>query len=257
MINRLSLIAAMIILIVAAGLLVYNTAAPITQAGAPAVTNAPQTTTDLGGISVTGNGRVRAKPNIATASIGVEITSGTLADAVAQANAKAAAITDKLKSLGVADKDIQTTNFSVSPMTQQPKDGSTPKITGYRVNNQLGVTIRKLDDAGKILDAVVAAGANNVYNISFGVDDATATQLNQQARAAAVKDAQDKASQLAKAANVNLGKLISLSEVSTSRPVYRDYAAAPMMAATAANEVPIQTGELEIVLNVEMKFAVQ
>jgi len=100
--------------------------------------------------------------------------------------------------------------------------------------------------------AMVAAGANNIYGIWFGVDDPTPYQ--QQARAAAIKDAQDKAAQLAKAANVALGKVISISEGSAAPgPVLR--AAAPM--AVGAAEVPVETGELEIDVSVDVRFAVQ
>jgi len=194
-----------------------------------------------------------SKPNTATASIGVEITAGTLADAIAQSNTRINALIEKLKALGIVEKDIQTTNYSITPITQQPKAGGTPTITGYRVSNQVSVTVRKIDDTGRVLDAVVAAGANNIYGISFGVDDPTPYQ--QQARAAAIKDAQDKAAQLAKAANVTLGKVVSISEGSTTpRPVFRA-AAAPM--AVGASEVPVETGELEINVSVDVRFAVQ
>ena len=99
---------------------------------------------------------------------------------------------------------------------------------------------------------MVAAGANNIYGISFGVDDPTPYQ--QQARTAAIKDAQDKAAQLAKAANVALGNVISISEGSAAPgPVLR--AAAPM--AVSAAEVPVETGELGINVSVDVRFAVQ
>lgn len=258
MFNRIAAALAVIILLIAAALLAYTALSPRLAAPAEASGNAllpaQQTTVDSNtGITVSGVGKVRVKPNIATASIGVEITAPTLADATSQANIKATALIDKLKSLGVAEKDIQTVNYNVTPLTQQPKDGSTPKVTGYRVNNQFSVTIRNLGDAGKILDAVVTAGANNIYGITFGVDDPSTYQ--QQARAAAIKDAQDKANQLAKAANITLGKVIAINEGTVSQPVFRG--ALDMAMPAAAPEVPVQTGELEIDVNVSMRFAVQ
>lgn len=248
MINRITLIVAVLLLVVVIAILGY---VAVTPHLAPTPVGAQQTTTDSSGIFVSGTGKVRIKPNIATTSIGVEITAGTLAEATTQANAKMNAVIEKLKGLGIAEKDIQTTNYGIYPVTQPPKSGGTLTISGYRVNNQVSVTIRKIDDVGKVLDAVVAAGANNIYGISFGVDDPTPYQ--QQARAAAIKDAQDKAAQLAKAANVTLGRVLSINEGSVSpRPVVR--AAAPM---AASAEVPIETGELEIVVSVDMRFAVQ
>jgi uncharacterized protein YggE len=257
MINRITLAIVAILLVAAIAILGYIAMTPRlapTPASASVVTSsAQQATTDSSGIFVSGTGKVRLKPNIATASIGVEITAGNLAEATTQANAKMNAIIEKIKGLGVAEKDIQTTSYNIQPITAQPRAGVTPTITGYRVNNQLSITVRKIEDTGKVLDAVVAAGANNIYGISFGVDDPTTYQ--QQARAAAIKVAQDKAAQLAKAANVTLGKVISISEGSAMpQPVFRS---APAMMSADSAAVPVETGELEINVSVEMRFAVQ
>ncbi|MCI0476094.1 MAG: SIMPL domain-containing protein [Anaerolineales bacterium] len=257
MINRITLAIVAILLVAAMAILGYIAMTPRfapTPVSAGIVTSSvQQAATDTSGIFVAGTGKVRLKPNIATASIGVDVTAGNLAEATNQANTKMNAIIEKLKGLGVAEKDIQTTSYSIHPVTQQARAGTTPTITGYRVNNQLGITIRKIDDTGKVLDAVVAAGANNIYGISFGVDDPTPYQ--QQARAAAIKVAQDKAAQLAKAANVTLGKVISISEGSAMpQPVFR---AAPAMMSADSVSVPVETGELEINVSVEMRFGVQ
>jgi hypothetical protein len=246
MTNRIAMTLALFILLASAGLIVYTTAKP-NLASAQGNANMANNS-----ISVSGTGKVRAKPNLATASIGVETIYPTLAEAVNQNNTKMATVTAKAKSLGIADKDIQTIAYNVYPLTQQ-KDNVAPTITGYRVNNQVNVTIRKIEDLGKILDAVVAAGANNVYGISFAVDDPAAFQ--QQARAAAVKDAQDKAGQLAKAAGVTLGKPMSISEgVASPVPVFRS---APAPAGMGGAEVSIETGELEIAVTVQIQFATQ
>jgi hypothetical protein len=157
----------------------------------------------------------------------------------------------KLKSLGIADNDIQTVSYNVNPITQQPNQNATPAITGYHVGNQLQVTIRKIDDLGKILDAAVAAGANNIYGVSFGV--ANPRPYQEQARTAAVQDAQTKAGQLAKAASLQLGMVLSLSEVAvTPRAVPR---AAIEAFGLGGGAVPVQTGELEIVVDVTARFA--
>ncbi|MBM3129618.1 MAG: DUF541 domain-containing protein [Chloroflexi bacterium] len=257
MLNRITLAIVAILLVAAIAILGYIAMTPRlapTPASASVVTSsAQQATTDTSGIFVSGTGKVRLKPNIATASVGVDITAGNLAEATNQANAKMNAIIEKIKGLGVAEKDIQTTSYNIQPITAQPRPGVTPTITGYRVNNQLSITIRKIEDTGKVLDAVVAAGANNIYGISFGVDDPKLYQ--EQARAAAIKVAQDKAAQLAKAANVTLGKVISISEGGVMpQPVFR---AAPAMMSADSVSAPIETGELEINVSVEMRFGVQ
>lgn len=256
MTHRITLTAVAMLLVAASAFVGYLAATPRltpTPANASVVTaSASQATVDTSGIFVSGTGKVRLTPNIATASVGVEITAGTLAEATSQANAKMNAIITRLKGMGIADKDIQTTSYSITPLTQQPRPGVTPAITGYRVVNQLSITIRKMDDVGKVLDAAVAAGANNIYGITFGVDDPTPYQ--QQARAAAVQAAQNKAAQLAKAANVTLGKVISMSEgTAMPTPLFR----VQSVAASAESAVPIEVGELEISVSVEMRFAIQ
>ncbi len=227
------------------------------QSTGPATVNAQQATTDpSSGISVDGQGKVTLKPNIAIANIGVDITTVSLTDATAQSNSKMTAVIDKLKSLGIDEKDIQTTNYNLYPITQQPQkpDGSgTPGIAGYRVSNQVRVTVRKTADLGKVLDAAVGAGANNIYGVTFGVDDLTPYQ--QQARAAAIKDAQDKASQLAKTANIQLGPVIAISEGSQSPSPVRF--AATAFSAAGASDVPVQTGEMQVTVDVTVRFGIK
>jgi len=256
MLNRIMLTLAVLIALGTVGAIGYAAMTPRTASSVEASSLALpslQSTTDSSGITVSGTGVVRVKPNIATTNVGIETTAATLADATSQSNTKMTAIIDKIKSMGVADKDIQTSSFNISPIMNQPKQGESPKITGYRVNNQVNVTIRKIDDVGKILDAVVAAGANNIFGISFSVDDPTPYQ--QQARAAAVKDAMDKAGQLAKAAGITVGKVISINESGvTPRPIFRAATASP---AFADSTVPVETGEMQISITVDMRFGIQ
>lgn len=207
------------------------------------------------GIRASGEGKVRVKPNIAMANIGVEITAVTLAEATSQANSKMNAVIEKVKRLGVAEKDIQTISYDVDPITKPTptREGAPPAITGYRVSNQLRVTVRKIDDVGKILDAAVAAGANTISGFSFSVDDPKPYQ--EQARAAAVKNAQEKAAQLAKAAGIQLGKVLLISEgMGPVRPFVRG---AEFALAESAAAVPVEVGELEITVQVEVRFAIQ
>lgn len=205
------------------------------------------------GIDVSGTGTVKVAPDIATSSIGVEVTSATLAEASSQANTTMSNVIDAIKGLGVDPKDIQTTNYNVTPLQNEPQTaGGTPKITGYRVSNQVNVTVRKIDDLGKIIDAAVGAGANSIFGISFNVADPTPYQ--QQARAAAVKDAQAKASQLAQAGGITLGKIVSITETQVSTPFPR---AATASFAAGAGAVPIQTGQMEVDVSVDVRFAIQ
>ena len=205
------------------------------------------------GIRVSGIGRTVAKPNMASTSIGVEAVGSTLQQAKIKSNNAMETIIDKIKSLGVADKDIQTRSYHVTTLTDSSSVSKAPKVTGYRINNQVNVKIRNLADVGPLLDAVVALGANDISGISFEIDDPTHYQG--QARQLAVKDACEKAGQLARASGIVLGKVLSISESGASGRSngYRAFSMSEM--ANAA--VPVQTGEMEIVVQVDMLFDIQ
>ena len=232
-----------------------RSASDVALAADPALAGMQQTGTDTTtGITVSGEGKVFVKPNVALVTIGVDITTASLTEATSQSNTRMAAVVAKIKGMGIADKDIQTASYNVNPITQQPKDNtSTPSITGYRVSNQMRITVRKIDDLGKILDAAVQAGANSVYGVSFTLDDMTPYQ--QQARAAAVKDALDKAGQLAKAANIQLGQVLSITEGTLQSSPVAPTAARMSLAAGA--EVPVQTGEMQITVNVVARLSIK
>ena len=126
-----------------------------------------------------GHGEVKAKPDIATTNVGVEVTAPTVVDAMAEANTKMADVLAAVKKLGIADRDIQTSNFSINferqsgSTLQSPTNGSATASSDsqrsgvYRVSNMVQITIRNLDQVGSVLDAVVKAGANNVWGVNF------------------------------------------------------------------------------------------
>ena len=254
--NKIGLIVTTVALMVATALIVYLAIVPaLTPNSVLAGGVSAQTTTSSAdtGIAVSGTGKVSVKPDVVMSSIGIQVNGSSLSDATSQANTKMAAVISQIKSMGVADKDLQTTNYSVQPITDQSKpDGGTGKITGYQINNQVNVTVRKIDDLGKILDAAVAAGANSIYGVSFSVDDPAPYQ--QQARAAAVKDAQDKAGQLAKAGGLTLGKIVWISEGTVSpQPLFRAAAASIGL----GGAVPVESGQMDVTVSVDVRFALQ
>ncbi len=226
-------------------------AAPPTQGGTPVPgSNAP--TTDIG---VTGTGRVFGSPDTAIATVGMDITGPTLTSASSDASTKMKAVLDKIKSLGVDPKDIQTVNYSVNPITSNPKEGETPRITGYHVSNIVQIKIRKLDQVGTILDGAMGAGANSLNGLYYTIDDPTA--LTQQARAKAVADALAKAQTLADAAKVKLGPIISITEnVSNPRPITVRSALPAAMDAAGSGIGPVESGQNEIDVSVEMHWQI-
>ena len=208
------------------------------------------------GLWVTGEGKAKATPDIVLLSLGIQADSKNVAGAQQDASEAMNAIMQALKSNGIADKDIQTQQFSIQPITQYIEEQQRTIITGYRVTNIVIAKIKQLDKAGTIIDAVALAGGNltRVDNISFSIDDPT--PYYDQARAAAIKDGIDTAKQMADAADIHLGNLIYMSESTPYVPpiAVREYA---MNAVPAAAPTPISPGELEIQLNVQMVYEIQ
>lgn len=201
-------------------------------------------------ISVSGVGRASAAPDIARLTVGVESLQPTAAKAVDEVNTKQAAIIAKLKALGIADKDIQTTNFSVSiDRGTQPRPGADAPVN-YRASNVATVVVRKLDQLGAVIDAATGAGANTIYGVNLSLADNSALMTD--ARGKAVADARTKAEALAKAAGIKLGRIISISEFGAATPV-------PVFAAADARSAgsAIETGELTVTAQISVVFAIE
>jgi uncharacterized protein YggE len=214
------------------------------------VTVAPQQQT---GIWVTGQGEVMAVPDVAELRLGVEVQADTVAEAQAQASDAMGKVQQALKDNGVAEKDIQTQQFSISPVTKWISDRDEQEIVGYRVTNIVVAKIREIDKAGAIVDAVAEAGGDLtiIRDISFDVDDKT--PYYEEARTKAVEDAENKAQQLAELAGVGLGRATFVSEGGGYLSAQTDYVnefAAPKAA------TPISPGELEITVYVQVIYEV-
>ena len=165
------------------------------------------------------------------------------------------AVLAKIKSFGVDPKDIATISYNVDPITSNAKEGETPAITGYHVSNIVQIKIRNLDNVGKILDAAIAAGANSLNSLYFTVDDPSAYQ--KAARQQAVSDAMAKAKTLADAAGVKLGSIISISENVSTPITFFNRAAAPSAVGLGGGAPgPVETGQTEITVSVEMHFQI-
>lgn len=206
-------------------------------------------------ISVSGSGLAYGRPDLATISIGVQTINTDAGQAVAQNTTKAESIMAALKALGIEEKDLQTNNFSVNaqrdydPVTGQPKDTIT-----YYVDNTLSVTVRDINRLGEVLGKAVEAGANNIYGISFGVSDPAA--LEAEARDKAMADARVRAEQLAKAAGVSLGSPINITE-SLNYPAPLPFAREMALAADAASNVPVATGQMQVSIQVSVSYEIK
>jgi uncharacterized protein YggE len=211
-------------------------------------------------ISVTGQGKIAAVPNVADINLGVVTQAETAREALSANTERMAALQKVLKDRGVASKDIQTTNINVSPRYSQPPqplpgqvlEPFTPKIIGYDVTNTVTITARDLNRFGELLDAVVSAGANQMHGISFRVD--TPDSLLDEARKRAMADARHKADLLAGEAGVIVGPPISIVDSGDSSPPPPRPMMMGRMMAVAAAPVPVAAGEQELNVTVHVVY---
>ncbi len=206
------------------------------------------------GIWVSGTGEVTVTPDVAILTLGVQAQEATVKAAQSEASSAMNAVVAALKSNGVADKDIQTQWYSISPVTKWDDKTNEQITTGYSVTNTVTAKIRDISKAGTVIDDVANAGGNltRINGITFTVDDQTAYYT--QAREKAMQDAAAKAQQLASLAGVNLGKAIYISESGgyIPQPIRLDTSAGVSSAST-----PISPGELDITLTVQVGYAIE
>ncbi len=230
---------------------------------APALPSAAQEDGDMiPVVSVSGRGVISAAPDTADVNVGVVSQAATAREALSANNQAMAALIAKLKESGVAEKDVQTTNLSIQPRYsqpapqppgRQPQAEFVPRIVGYDVTNTVRVTARDLAKLGTLLDALVGSGANQMYGISFRIDEPE--KLLDEARKRAMADAKRKATLLAGEAGVVLGTPIAIAESGGGppppMPMFRRGA---MMAAEA---VPVAPGEQDLTVNVQVSYRIE
>jgi uncharacterized protein len=191
-------------------------------------------------MSIDGVGEVRARPDMATILVGVVQQGGTAGEAL-NANSQAMnQILATLRSMKIAETDIQTSNFQIAPRYDYgPNNQGPPKITGYEVSNQVAVVVRDLAKLGGLLDDIVRVGSNQISSVAFSF--ANPGQYEDEARVRAVADARHKAGVFAAASGVQLGAIQTIGESGTVLPPVPVYA--KQMRAEAASPVPIAAGE--------------
>lgn len=199
-------------------------------------------------LTVTGEGVVESVPDVALVSLGVT-TLGTTAAEAMTANATAlTAVMDRLRALGIADEDLQTSTLQLNPNWTNSDSGSTAVISGYTASNMVTLRMRDIAGLGTLLDATVADGANTLNGVSFAVSKPG--PLQDQARAAAVADAKARAEVLATAAGVKLGAIETITEGGAS------YGGGPMFKTMAADVTPIAAGQVEMSASVTITYQI-
>jgi uncharacterized protein YggE len=203
------------------------------------------------GITVSGEGVVSLAPDTATIRLGVSERAASAAEAMAQTSEKVRGILNQLDSLKIAGLDRQTSGLYLRPVYDNgSRNDTTPvQVSGYEAGNTGSVTVPDLSKLGQLLDAVVAEGANDFNGLQFGLQDNQAAL--EQARKDAVSDAMARAQQLADAAGVKLGKVVSMSETSQGfRPMEMRSAQMKSM------DMPIETGEVDVSAQVSLQFEI-
>ncbi len=222
-------------------------------AAAPVAQSSPEEgSTIINTISVSGTGEVAGVPDTLIVDLGVSLMRSSVDQATRDAADLASGVIDAVRSAGVEERDIRTTNYSIWPEYDYRNDQQT--LRGYRVTNTISIKIRDLDAAGAVIDAATAAGGDEavVNGIRFDIEDNGALVVA--AREAAWNDAFAKAQQLASLAGLELGSAVSISESTTSAPpIYYDRAYG---LAESGDATPIQPGEQQVSVTITVSFAV-
>lgn len=225
----------------------------LTAAGAGAAPAEELTRT----LSITGVGEISAVPDIASLSAGVRNQGKSAKEALTKNSESMSEVIKGMRDLGIAEKDIQTSNFSVQPLYERYDNRNSsqpqppPKIVGYEVVNQVQVTIRDLSRVGEALDKFVSLGANDLHSVSFGFDDPK--PLMDEARAEATRNAMKSARLIAQTSGAKLGKVLTIAEGSYSLPMPMTKAYA-MRSEAADMAVPVATGENTVSAVVSIVF---
>lgn len=201
-------------------------------------------------IAVNGSATVQAEPDMVTLSLGVEETKGDVAAAQALVNEKIAAVVEALKNAGIDEKDIQTGYYSIyNSYNYDDPDNNMQYVASCSLN----VIVRELSKAGEMIDVAVAAGANQVGGVTFGVSDLTA--LQDKALELAVADGIRRAGVMAKAAGVTLPALPeSVVENSSYYDGYK--ASAYAMDAAAGAPTSLMGGMVNVTSSVTVTYDV-
>ena len=224
--------------------------------GATTMTAHAQTLASVGALSdgtllnVSAQAEARRVPDVATISAGVVTQAADGNTAMRQNAEQMAKVMAAIKAAGIADKDIQTSGISLNPQYRYVENEA-PSITGYQATNTVSLKVRDITKLGKVLDSLATQGANQINGPSFQIDQPE--PVYDEARLAALKKAKDRAETYAKALDLKVRRIISISEGGGGgfRPV-------PMMAMSARGKAEMDTavspGETEVSVSLDVVF---
>ena len=200
-------------------------------------------------LSVSAQADAKRVPDVATLSAGV-VTQAADANAAMRANAEQMSrVVAAIRAAGIAERDVQTSGISVHPQYRYAENVP-PTITGYQASNTVSLKVRDIARLGKVLDTLVAQGANQVNGPSFEVDQPD--EAYDEARIAALKKAQARAETYARAMDLRVRRIVSISEGGGFQPPM------PMMRAMAMEkaqaDTPVAPGETTLSVSLDVVF---
>lgn len=209
-------------------------------------------------LTVTASGVAYAKPDIAQISVAVQTNQVKEASQAVQENTeKMNQVIAQIKAAGVEEKDIKTTNYSLTPNYRYNPETGESTVDGYNVYQEITVKIRDLSKVGEIIETSTSVGANQVGSISFTIDDTE--NIKKEAREEAIAKAKIKVRDLTELTGIKIGKLVNVYESESggqTDPYY--YAKSDAMGMGGAMATPqIQTGENEMRLDVTLVYEVK
>jgi uncharacterized protein YggE len=202
---------------------------------------------------IEGTGKVSAIPDVAEVNLGIEVRRRTVFEAQKEANEKINKITEAVKKLGIEERYIKTVNYSLYPQYDF-KEGRS--VTGYNVNVSLQIKVKNFEKINAVIDTATSIGANQVGGLNFTIDDKKLEDLKMQARKQAIEEAKKKAKEIAALAGIRLGKIVNVSENSTSP--YFPQSLKQMQMGMGGSDQETQTnilpGESEITVSVTLSY---
>jgi uncharacterized protein YggE len=210
---------------------------------------------DIPVLTVSGSGQARVAPDEATIRLGVLAQAPTAREAQERVNRIAGAILDAVRKLGIPAERIQTTGLNLGPQYAQGRTADQgPRITGYQASNTVSILVDDLARVGPVIDAGLAAGANNLDGVEFGLRNDAAARAA--ALTDAVREARGKAEALAKALKVRLVEIVEVAEgnVAVSPPPFR--ARGMAIAAEAMTATPVSAGQVGVDATVTVRWRI-
>lgn len=206
-------------------------------------------------ITIEGQGKVSAKPDVALVSLGVVTDAKTVKEAQTQNTDKMNAVISAVKAMGIEDKDIQTQNYNLNPRYDWTDNKQT--LIGYTVSQNVTVKVRDMNKTGDVISKAGELGANQVGGMQFVIDDPKL--LESQARDKAIADARQKAQTLGDRLGMTIVRVVSFSEYTGGTPVPMPYFAMAKDAANAQEMAApsIEAGSQDVIINVSVVFEVR